>query len=33
VDQLQVRFRSRSTTELVDQMAAFADGVAPHLNE
>ncbi|MFE2427411.1 TIGR03619 family F420-dependent LLM class oxidoreductase [Streptomyces sp. NPDC059373] len=33
VDQLQVRFRSRSTAELVDQMEAFADGVAPHLNE
>jgi len=32
VDQIQVRFRSRSRTELTDQMAAFAAGVAPHLN-
>ncbi|MFC8917170.1 LLM class F420-dependent oxidoreductase [Streptomyces sp. NPDC057116] len=31
VDQIQVRFRSRSRTELTDQMAAFAAGVAPHL--
>ncbi|MFE6223509.1 TIGR03619 family F420-dependent LLM class oxidoreductase [Streptomyces sp. NPDC057854] len=31
VGQVQVRFRSRSRTELVDQMAAFAEGVAPHL--
>lgn len=33
VDQIQVRFRSRSRTELTDQMAAFAADVAPHLNE
>ncbi|MFH8609330.1 LLM class F420-dependent oxidoreductase [Streptomyces sp. NPDC018029] len=32
VDQIQVRFRSRSRTELTDQMAAFATEVAPHLN-
>lgn len=32
VDQIQVRFRSRSRAELTDQMAAFAAGVAPHLN-
>ncbi|MEU1119642.1 MULTISPECIES: TIGR03619 family F420-dependent LLM class oxidoreductase [unclassified Streptomyces] len=32
VDQIQVRFRSRSRTELTDQMAAFAADVAPHLN-
>nr|WP_202539587.1 LLM class F420-dependent oxidoreductase [Streptomyces sp. SID8379] len=32
VHQLQVRFRSRGRTELVDQMAAFAADVAPHLN-
>ncbi|GAA2221868.1 LLM class F420-dependent oxidoreductase [Streptomyces amakusaensis] len=32
VHQIQVRFRSRSRTELTDQMAAFAAGVAPHLN-
>ncbi|MFF6778567.1 TIGR03619 family F420-dependent LLM class oxidoreductase [Streptomyces sp. NPDC012637] len=32
VHQIQVRFRSRSRTELVDQMAAFAAEVAPHLN-
>ncbi|MEV5597063.1 TIGR03619 family F420-dependent LLM class oxidoreductase [Streptomyces sp. NPDC052496] len=32
VDQIQVRFRSRSRTELTDQLAAFADGVAPHLD-
>ncbi|MFG3498026.1 TIGR03619 family F420-dependent LLM class oxidoreductase [Streptomyces sp. NPDC047928] len=31
VDQIQVRFRSRSRTELIDQMAAFAADVAPHL--
>lgn len=31
VDQIQVRFRSRSRRELTDQMAAFAEGVAPHL--
>ncbi|WP_187645554.1 LLM class F420-dependent oxidoreductase [Streptomyces sp. TRM49041] len=31
VGQLQVRFRSRSRTELIDQMAAFATGVAPLL--
>ncbi|MFE0103354.1 TIGR03619 family F420-dependent LLM class oxidoreductase [Streptomyces sp. NPDC059009] len=32
VDQIQVRFRSRSRAELTDQMAAFAADVAPHLN-
>ncbi|WP_137988764.1 LLM class F420-dependent oxidoreductase [Streptomyces vilmorinianum] len=32
VDQIQVRFRSRSRTELTDQMAVFAAEVAPHLN-
>ncbi|MGW1882362.1 LLM class F420-dependent oxidoreductase [Streptomyces sp. NPDC001970] len=32
VDQIQVRFRSRSRTELTDQMTAFAADVAPHLN-
>ncbi|WP_128976519.1 LLM class F420-dependent oxidoreductase [Streptomyces roseicoloratus] len=32
VRQIQVRFRSRSRTELTDQMAAFATDVAPHLN-
>lgn len=32
VRQIQVRFRSRSRDELTDQMAAFASGVAPHLN-
>lgn len=32
VQQVQVRFRSRSRTELTDQMAAFAAEVAPHLN-
>ncbi|MGW2558227.1 LLM class F420-dependent oxidoreductase [Streptomyces sp. NPDC001514] len=32
VDQIQVRFRSRSRSELTDQMAAFAADVAPHLN-
>ncbi|MFI2368394.1 TIGR03619 family F420-dependent LLM class oxidoreductase [Streptomyces sp. NPDC018833] len=31
VDQIQVRFRSRSAAELTDQMAAFAAEVAPHL--
>ncbi|MGY0485928.1 LLM class F420-dependent oxidoreductase [Streptomyces sp. WG-D5] len=31
VHQIQVRFRSRSRTELTDQMAAFAADVAPHL--
>ncbi|MEV3990457.1 LLM class F420-dependent oxidoreductase [Streptomyces sp. NPDC049837] len=31
VDQIQVRFRSRSRTELTDQMAAFAESVAPLL--
>ncbi|MGW5637550.1 TIGR03619 family F420-dependent LLM class oxidoreductase [Streptomyces sp. NPDC003832] len=31
VDQVQVRFRSRSRNELVDQMAAFGAGVGPHL--
>ncbi|WP_069887252.1 TIGR03619 family F420-dependent LLM class oxidoreductase [Streptomyces luteocolor] len=33
VDQIQVRFRSRSRTELTDQMRAFATDVAPHLND
>ncbi|WP_461006290.1 TIGR03619 family F420-dependent LLM class oxidoreductase [Streptomyces capparidis] len=32
VGQLQVRFRSRSPAELLDQMEAFAGSVAPHLN-
>ncbi|WP_329121225.1 LLM class F420-dependent oxidoreductase [Streptomyces sp. NBC_01465] len=32
VHQIQVRFRSRSRSELTDQMAAFAADVAPHLN-
>ncbi|MBD0709382.1 MULTISPECIES: LLM class F420-dependent oxidoreductase [unclassified Streptomyces] len=31
VDQIQVRFRSRSLAELLDQMAAFGAEVAPHL--
>ncbi|WP_407565515.1 TIGR03619 family F420-dependent LLM class oxidoreductase [Streptomyces sp. 184] len=31
VDQVQVRFRSRSRAELLDQMAAFAGEVAPRL--
>ncbi|MER6677822.1 TIGR03619 family F420-dependent LLM class oxidoreductase [Streptomyces sp. NPDC000983] len=31
VDQVQVRFRSRSRNELVDQIAAFGAGVGPHL--
>ncbi|MGI5435993.1 TIGR03619 family F420-dependent LLM class oxidoreductase [Streptomyces shenzhenensis] len=31
VDQIQVRFRCRSRTELTDQMAAFAADVAPDL--
>ncbi|MFJ9812675.1 TIGR03619 family F420-dependent LLM class oxidoreductase [Streptomyces sp. NPDC101158] len=31
VHQIQVRFRSRSRTELTDQMGAFAAEVAPHL--
>ncbi|MFI1938582.1 LLM class F420-dependent oxidoreductase [Streptomyces purpureus] len=31
VHQIQVRFRSRSRSELTDQMAAFAADVAPHL--
>ncbi|WP_405871799.1 MULTISPECIES: LLM class F420-dependent oxidoreductase [unclassified Streptomyces] len=31
VHQIQVRFRSRSRTELTDQMAAFGADVAPHL--
>ncbi|WP_189763766.1 LLM class F420-dependent oxidoreductase [Streptomyces xanthochromogenes] len=33
VDQIQVRFRSRSRPELVDQMGAFGAEVAPHLND
>ncbi|MEU1133970.1 LLM class F420-dependent oxidoreductase, partial [Streptomyces sp. NPDC005900] len=32
VDQIQVRFRSRSRAELTDQMRAFAADVAPHLD-
>lgn len=32
VHQIQVRFRSRSCTELTDQIAAFGAEVAPHLN-
>ncbi|MER7818731.1 LLM class F420-dependent oxidoreductase [Streptomyces sp. NPDC096153] len=32
VDQIQVRFRSRSRSELTDQMAAFTADVAPHLD-
>ncbi|MGW0912294.1 LLM class F420-dependent oxidoreductase [Streptomyces sp. NPDC002784] len=31
VDQIQVRFRSRSRAELNDQIAAFGAGVGPHL--
>ncbi|WP_406059226.1 LLM class F420-dependent oxidoreductase [Streptomyces sp. NBC_01077] len=31
VHQIQVRFRSRSRAELIDQMAAFGTEVAPHL--
>ncbi|MGW0755232.1 TIGR03619 family F420-dependent LLM class oxidoreductase [Streptomyces sp. NPDC002814] len=31
VDQIQVRFRSRSRGELIDQIAAFGADVAPHL--
>ncbi|MHB9860978.1 TIGR03619 family F420-dependent LLM class oxidoreductase [Streptomyces sp. YIM S03343] len=31
VDQIQVRFRSRSRNELTDQIAAFGAEVAPHL--
>ncbi|MEU8570592.1 LLM class F420-dependent oxidoreductase, partial [Streptomyces pathocidini] len=33
VHQIQVRFRSRDAGELLDQMAAFAADVAPHLND
>jgi probable F420-dependent oxidoreductase len=33
VGQLQVRFRNRSLSELLDQMEAFAVEVAPHLND
>ncbi|MEU6050770.1 LLM class F420-dependent oxidoreductase [Streptomyces xanthochromogenes] len=33
VDQIQVRFRSRSRAELMDQMGAFGAEVAPHLND
>ncbi|MFF7193337.1 LLM class F420-dependent oxidoreductase [Streptomyces sp. NPDC088197] len=32
VDQIQVRLRSRGVAELLDQMAAFAADVAPHLD-
>jgi probable F420-dependent oxidoreductase len=31
VDQIQVRFRSRARSELIDQIAAFGADVAPHL--
>ncbi|MEU2773960.1 LLM class F420-dependent oxidoreductase [Streptomyces sp. NPDC007162] len=31
VDQIQVRFRSRGRTELIDQITAFGAEVAPHL--
>lgn len=31
VDQIQVRFRSRGSDELIDQIAAFGTDVAPHL--
>ncbi|MFF4270995.1 TIGR03619 family F420-dependent LLM class oxidoreductase [Streptomyces sp. NPDC001536] len=31
VDQIQVRFRSRGSAELTDQIAAFGTDVAPHL--
>lgn len=33
VDQIQVRFRCRGRAELIDQMAAFAADVAPHLDD
>ncbi|MFH8614979.1 TIGR03619 family F420-dependent LLM class oxidoreductase [Streptomyces sp. NPDC017979] len=33
VNQIQVRFRARSRTELTDQMAAFARDVAPHVTD
>ncbi|WP_432096956.1 LLM class F420-dependent oxidoreductase [Streptomyces sp. bgisy100] len=33
VRQLQVRFRSRSRSELIEQMEAFATGVGPHLED
>ncbi|MFI1825090.1 TIGR03619 family F420-dependent LLM class oxidoreductase [Streptomyces sp. NPDC020412] len=33
VNQIQVRFRARSRTELIDQMAAFARDVAPHVTD
>ena len=32
VDQIQVRFRSRSRSELIDQITAFGAEVAPHLD-
>ena len=32
VSHVQVKFRSRSADELLDQMAQFADGVLPHLS-
>lgn len=32
VHQVQVRFRSRSRTELLDQMAVFVTDIAPHLS-
>ncbi|MDW4903875.1 LLM class F420-dependent oxidoreductase [Streptomyces sp. ADMS] len=33
VDQIQVRFRSRSVTELIDQMGAFGEQVGPLLGD
>ncbi|MGW2345996.1 LLM class F420-dependent oxidoreductase [Streptomyces sp. NPDC001661] len=33
VQQIQIRFRSRTRKELTDQMAVFAAEVAPHLND
>ncbi|MER7927780.1 LLM class F420-dependent oxidoreductase [Streptomyces sp. NPDC096057] len=32
VDQIQVRFRCRDRAELIDQIAAFGAGIAPHLD-
>ncbi|MFD0382929.1 hypothetical protein ACFQ2B_12780 [Streptomyces stramineus] len=32
-DQIQVRFRCRGLSELLDQMEAFATGVAPLLDD
>ncbi|MCT9093006.1 LLM class F420-dependent oxidoreductase [Streptomyces sp. ASQP_92] len=33
VDQIQVRFRSRTRSELIDQMGMFGSEVGPHLND